>query len=317
MARGPILSVPQPVQTNPDQLRWGIVTTVKAPLRKVAEFVAYHLDLGADRIHVHLDTPSPTIAQRLAHPKVRYTQCDDAYWHGKSNRARSTHQMRQVFNATRMYRMIKLDWLAHIDVDEFILTREPLRNLLAGVDPNCTHVAMQPVEMMKSPPGLHHFKRYATVDERAVVYPRFGPLIRGGFIGTGSPKVIARRGLPDIRFGIHALRLRGDIVRGAGTLPGVELGHAHAPDFDTFERHMTYRLAHGSYQDRKGQPNPRGHLIRALIEDPDPDALRAFHSEMCVPTPARLDLLAAHDMLRTERLDLDAKVARYFGKLED
>ena len=80
--------------------------------------------------------------------------------------------------------------------------------------------------------------------------------------------------------------------------------------------HMAYRLDKGSYHDRNNQPNPKGHLIRALMDDPDPNALRAFHTELCVPSPERLDLLAAHDMLRTERLDLDAKVARFFGKLE-
>lgn len=317
MADGPLLSVPQPVQTDATKLRWGIVSTVKAPLREVAEFIAYHLDLGAHRIHIHLDDPNPALAERLAHHKVRFTQCDDAYWAGKSDRARATHEMRQVFNATRMYRITQLDWLAHIDVDEFILTRDPVADLLASVDANCSHVALEPVEMMDSPGTLHHFKRYGSVEERAIIYPQFGPLVRGGFIGTASPKIIARRGLDDIRFGIHALRLRGDVVQGGGTLPGVELGHAHAPDFDTFKRHMTYRLDKGSYRDRNGQPNAKGHLIRALLEDPDPNALRRFHAELCVPTPERLDLLAAHDMLRTERLDLDAKVRRFFGRLED
>ena len=224
--------------------------------------------------------------------------------------------MRQAFNATRVYRITQLDWLAHIDVDEFILTRSPMPELLAQVDEKCSHIAMQPVEMMDSPGNLHHFKRYASPEERAVIYPQFGPLVRGGFVGTASPKVMARRGLADIRFGIHALRLRGDVVQGGGHLPGVELGHAHAPDFATFQRHMAYRLDKGSYHDRNNQPNPKGHLIRALMDDPDPNALRAFHTELCVPSPERLDLLAAHDMLRTERLDLDAKVARFFGKLE-
>lgn len=316
MNGGPTLPVPQPVQSDPGKLRWGIVSTVKAPLRKVAEFVAYHLDLGAHRIHIHLDVPDPALAERLSHPRVRFTQCDETYWAGKPERARSTHQMRQAFNATRVYRIIQLDWLAHIDVDEFILTRSPMPDLLAAVDPGRAHVAMQPVEMMDSPGDLHHFKRYASAEERAILYPQFGPYIRGGFIGTASPKVIARRGLADIRFGIHALRLHGDIVPGAASLPGVELGHAHAPDFDTFRRHMAYRLEKGSYHDRTDQPNPKGHLIRSLMADPDPNALRAFHTELCVATPERLDLLAAHDMLRTERLDLDAKVARFFGKLE-
>ena len=53
------------------------------------------------------------------------------------------------------------------------------------------------------------------------------------------------------------------------------------------------------------------------MEDGGVPALRHFHSEMSVAQPERLDLLVAHDMLVTRTLDLDAKVTRYFGKLED
>lgn len=311
-----IIPVPQPVENNPENLRWGIVTTVRGPIRQIAGFIAYHLNLGAHRIHVHLDEPDAAVAERLAHPKVRFVQCDAAYWAGKPNRAHETHQMRQVFNATRIYRMCKLDWLAHIDVDEFLLPTAPMTQLLAAADPHAPFVGIIPSEMMDSEGEPHHFKHpcHGTVKRR--IYPTYGTHVPGGFISTQSPKLIARTGLADIRQGIHALRLRGRIVRGGTTIAGLHLGHAHAPDFETFQRHMAYRLDKGSYHDRKGHLNPLGHLIRALLDDPDPDALRAFHSELCVASPERLDLLAAHDMLLTRRLDLDAKVARFFGTLE-
>lgn len=298
-------------------MRWGIVTTVKAPLRKVAEFVAFHLALGAHRIHVHLDDPAPHIAERLAHPRVRFIQCDDAYWQNKPNHARSKHQLRQAFNATRMYRITKLDWLFHIDVDEFILTPSPLPELLARVDTDCTHVALYPVEKMEGSSDPHYFKRRARKAAKHVIYPIFGHHVPGGFIGTRSPKIGARTGLENVRLGIHALLHLGENVKNAASLPGVELGHAHAPDFDTFKRHMAYRLSKGSYHDRKGVANRRGHLIKALIDDPEPDALRMFHTELCAPTKERLELLQAHGLLRTETLNLDAKVVRFFGTLED
>ncbi|MEL6452732.1 MAG: glycosyltransferase family 2 protein [Pseudomonadota bacterium] len=312
----PLVSVPQPVETKPENIRWGIVSTVKAPALKLARFLAFHLDLGAHRIHIHLDAPDAALADRLAHPKVRFTQCDDAYWAGKPNRARATHQMRQVFNATRAYRMTQLHWLAHFDVDEYLLTPWPVSEFLAAVDRHATHISIPLVEMMDSDGDPHHFKRTGPRKALRVIYPTYGDHVPGGFISTQSPKLIARTGLPDIRLGIHALRWGKTIVRSADTVPGLALGHAHAPDFKTFESHMAYRLAKGSYHDRKGRANPLGHLIRVLMDDPDPDALRQFHAEMCVASPERLDLLAAHDMLVTRRLDLDAKVARYFGKLE-
>lgn len=224
-----IIPVPQPVQTDPDQLRWGIVSTVKGSLHQIARFIAYHLDLGAQRIHIHLDVPDAALAERLAHPKVRFTQCDEAYWAGKPNRARETHQMRQVFNATRVYRICKLDWLAHIDVDEFLLPTAPLPELLAQADPNAPFVAIVPSEMIDSAGEPHHFKRPCHGTVKRNIYPTYGEHVPGGFISTQSPKLIARTGLPDIRQGIHALRLHGRIVRGGTRIDGLELGHAHAP----------------------------------------------------------------------------------------
>ncbi|MEP6196972.1 MAG: glycosyltransferase family 2 protein [Erythrobacter sp.] len=285
-------------------------------MRQIARFIAFHLDLGANRVHLHLDVPDHELATRLSHPKVRFTQCDDAYWDGKPTRARSTHQMRQAYNATRVYRITQLDWLAHIDLDEFILAPARMADLLAKVDPNAPFVAMLPAEMLDCEGDPHHFKRPVHKAIKRQIYPTYGAHVSGGFIGTQSPKVIARSGLHDIRLGIHALRHKGRIVGEGAQIEELDLGHAHAPDFETFQKHVTYRLEKGSYHDRKGKLNKQGHLIRVLMDDPDPDALRAFHKELCSAAPERLDVLAAHDMLITRTLDLDTKVARYFGKLE-
>ena len=305
--------MPQPVIRDPARLRWGIVSTVKAPVDQIARFLAFHLDLGAHRIDIHLDVPDPDIAARLRHPRVQITQCDAAYWQGRPDRTTATHQMRQIYNATRIYRTTDLDWLAHIDVDEFMLAPGPIADLLAQVAPDDTHIDLTPVEMMDTDGDPHHFKRYAKGSKRRAVYPTFGEFIKGGFLSTDSPKVFARTGLADVRLGIHALRHFGDKMWSGRPIPGFELGHAHAPDFDTFSRHVAYRLAKGSYHDRKGKPNPIGLLIRTLQEDEDPNALRALHHELCAPTPDRIKRLGEMDLLRTETLDLDAKVARHFG----
>ncbi|WP_299687144.1 glycosyltransferase family 2 protein [uncultured Tateyamaria sp.] len=308
--------MPQPVNRDAATLRWGIVTTVKAPLLQIARFSAYHLDLGVHRMHIHLDTPDPAIAARLAHPRIQFIQCDATYWQDRPDRTTSTHQMRQIYNASRVYRATSLDWLAHIDVDEFILAPGPLPDLLARVSADDTHVNLSPVEMMDTQGDPHHFKRYARASKRRVIYPTFGEYIKGGFLSTTSPKVFARTGLQNVSLGIHALRHFGNKVWSGASLPGLELGHAHAPDFETFRRHMTYRLDKGSYHNRKGKMNPIGLLIRTLLEDPDPDALRALHRELSSPTPDRLERLNDAGLLRTETLNLDAKVAQHFGTLE-
>lgn len=316
MARGIPLPVPQPVQTDPAKLRWGIVSTVKAPLVQIARFAAFHLDMGAHRVHLHLDVPDASIAERLSHPRVRVHQCDNAYWAGKPEKLKERHQLRQAFNASRIYRISSLDWLVHIDVDEFILAPGPMTSLLADADPNATHIAMNPVEMLDTNGDPHHFKRTGPKAALRQIYPTYGAYLSGGFISTQSPKNIARTGLDSIRLGIHALRHHGKTVGSGTQIAGLEIGHAHAPDWDTFHRHVMYRLDKGSYRNRKGRFNPLGGLIKTLLQDGGVPALRHFHTEMSVATPERLDLLAAHDMLVTATLDLDAKVTRHFGKLE-
>lgn len=315
-SKGVALAVPQPVQTDPAKLRWGIVSTVKAPLRKIAEFAAYHLALGAHRIHLHLDSPDPHVAQRLAHPRLRFYQCDESYWQGAPKPAREGHQMRQAYNATRIYRISKLDWLAHIDVDEFLLPHAPMSQVLAEVSAQTTHLQVHHIEMMAGDGDPFYFKRRGSVKKLQKIFPTFGEHVEGGFISTLSPKVIARTGLSGIRLGIHALIHHGETVTSGAPTKAIDLGHAHAPDWETFKAHIDYRLTFGSYRHRKNRFNALGGLIEALSNDPDPNALRAFHTELCVPTPERLDLLAAHDMLVKWELNLTEKVKRFFGDLE-
>ncbi|MEL7090900.1 MAG: glycosyltransferase family 2 protein [Pseudomonadota bacterium] len=306
--------MPQPVETDPAKLRWGIVSTVKAPVDQIARFLAHHLDLGAHRILVHLDVPDAQIAQTLAHKRVQFVQCDAAYWDGRPDRTTATHQMRQLFNASRVYRATRLHWLAHVDVDEYLLPPAPIPELLAAAPSEATHIEVSPVEMMACTGDPHHFKRFTKKPLRRIIFPEFGEYAPGGFIGTESPKCIARTGLDGVKLGIHALRYQGDKLDTGVEMPGLELGHAHAPDYDTFRRHIAYRLDKGSYHDRQGKPNKMGHLIRMLMAEGE-DALRAFYDELNAPTPERLDLLRAHEKLRTETLDLEAKVARHFGDL--
>ncbi|WP_420013727.1 glycosyltransferase family 2 protein [Tateyamaria sp.] len=267
MAGGVALAVPGPVQTDPDKLRWGIVSTVKAPLEQVARFAAFYLDMGAHRVHLHLDLPDPALAEQLSHPRVRVHQCDDAYWAGKPEKLRESHQLRQAFNATRIYRISTLDWLAHIDVDEFVLAPGPIKPLLAAADPSATHIAMAPVEMLDTAGDPHHFKRTGPKAALRQIYPTYGEHVAGGFISTQSPKNIARTGLDGVRLGIHALRHHGKVVNTGTHVPGLEIGHAHAPDWETFHRHVMYRLDKGSYRNRKGRFNPLGGLIKCSGSD--------------------------------------------------
>ena len=60
-----------------NKLKWGIVSTIKAPLKEVLGFVAYHLQQGAHRMYIYLDDADVvTYAALKTHPKVRVTDTD-------------------------------------------------------------------------------------------------------------------------------------------------------------------------------------------------------------------------------------------------
>ena len=116
--------------------KWGVVATIKAPARDIMNFAAHHLDLGAHRIHIYLDALNAEAEAALrAHPKCRVIVCDDDYWRRRRHKGRpDAHQPRQSLNATHcLNRRPQVDWLAHIDVDEFLLPTSPLSAQLAAM----------------------------------------------------------------------------------------------------------------------------------------------------------------------------------------
>jgi len=320
-----VLPVPaETVERDPGRLRWGTVSTIKAPLRDIARFAAYHLDLGAAEINIYLDAPDPAVLDFFApFPAVRLTACDDRYWRGKPERARSSHQLRQAYNASRAYRRTDLHWIAHIDVDEFLLTPRPLAEVLAEVSDEAAFARIRPVELLAQDDpwrGPAHFKltrreRGLTKTELADIYPDFGAYVPEGFLGYTGGKNIARTGLPGIRLGIHGVLHQGAPVSNFERLPEVHLGHAHAPDWAHFERHLTFRMEKGSYREKLRDRMRLRDVLDVILQDGGRDGLRRFYDQLSAATPRLLDRLAAHDMLLTAPLDLDEKVARWFGEL--
>lgn len=323
----PTVQVPVPAERvvrDPDRLRWGTVSTIRAPLRDIAGFVAHHLDLGAARIIIYLDRPDARVAEFFAaFDRVEIIQCDENYWRKKPEKARSSHQLRQAFNASRGYRRCRLDWLAHIDVDEFLLADRPLAGLLAEVPAEAAFARLYPAELLAQPDpwqGPAHFK--LTRRERGLpksvlsdIYPQFGAYVPEGFLGYTGGKNIARTGLPGIRLGIHGLWQKGAKVENAHPLTDVHVGHAHAPSWEIFQRHFAFRMAHGSYRKDPSDPMRLRDVLDVIIETEGAPGLRRFYDQINAATPALLDRLATHDMLLTARLDLDDKVARWFGDL--
>ncbi|SFD82335.1 Glycosyl transferase family 2 [Roseivivax sediminis] len=319
---------PASARPAPDaaRLRWGLVSLVKAPSRDVLRFAAHHLELGATELHIFLDAPEPEVVARLGdHPKIRVTVCDTAYWERAGKPRPGPHQLRQAWVATQVLHGAGagLDWLGHIDVDEFLLPRRPVAEALSELHEDTDFARIVPAELLALEAGgpARHFKltHKGAGQPKAVVqdiYPTFGLHLYGGFLSHVTGKVFVRTGQPgDIRFGIHALRRDGVHLKTKTQLSGVHLGHLHAPSWAHFRDHLEFRRSHGSYRKRNEDPADMGlaDILAFLDETEGEDGLRAFFEEVCRDTPELRARLAAHGMLLDHPLDLDAAVARVFG----
>ena len=306
-------------------ITWGLVATIKAPSEAILNFAAHHLDIGAHRIHVFLDEDSEGARRALtAHPRCTVTLTDDAYWAQRRTRPEK-HQARQTANATRAYRRRPgVDWLGHIDVDEFLYPEGgTLADQLADMPHRARTARVRPIEALAAMDGSApewfkgcHPRQSPRNTQTEEIYPTFGALLNGGFLSHVAGKIFVRTGQEGISLRIHNAFDEDGKIENKHDLDQTHLCHFHAPSWDAWQRAYRYRLAAGSYRpDLKGAasiPTTMNALFRAIEEEGGEDALRNFYDEVCTNTPALRARLKAHDLLHRAPLDLDAKRARHF-----
>ncbi|MGH1465272.1 MAG: glycosyltransferase family 2 protein [Cognatishimia sp.] len=311
---------------------WGIVATIKAPAADILSFVAYHLDLGADHIYIFLDDANPVAQQELqSHPKVTVTHTDDAYWQSTNGRRPHKHQVRQVHNASRAYsQATTLDWLAHIDVDEFLCASDNVASLLAHIPSSISIARVAPCESLcpEDQPNIDRALTYCKAKPpngpkgqkiEHALYPQFGGFFKAGFISHTAGKIFVRLGQPKLRFAIHRAFANNDQPLPEANIPQIELCHRHVESWEKWLKIMTFRLSKGSYRAELEQSiDPasgrisRHQMFSTLTQD-GTDALREFFNETCLATPKLRVGLEKFGLLRCYKLDLAAKTAKHFS----
>jgi len=303
--------------------RWGIVSMVRGSTRDILGFVAYHLDLGADRIYIYLDEHDRRAFRTLRrHPQVSVRSCDDAFWQRRKREKPPKHQVRQTVHATYTYNHTDLDWLAHIDLDEFLWPHAPIRDLLRAVPDEVHAVRVRPVEAMSCGEDLYKaFIPPSPERERLVasIYPNYGPFVLGGFLSHVQGKLFVRTGMKNLNYRIHNLFQNKELLPCKTELPQIELCHRHAPSWDHWMAHYRFRLERGSYQPgmvpnvRRDQGGLNMNELLSWIEAEGGEAgLRAFFDELSGADPqvrARLDKLG---MILHRPLDIEAKLQKHF-----
>jgi hypothetical protein len=311
---------------------WGLVATIKADTTDILNFAAHHLDLGAHRVHIYLDQDNPeAFAALKAHPKCRVTVCDADFWKRRGKSRPDAHQPRQSINATHcLNKRPQVDWLAHIDVDEFLWPATPLTAQLAALPDSTRSARVRPVEAMATdpadPPAPGHmwFKGCSRFqgerrDQTTQIYPTYGAHLNGGFLSHVAGKVFVRTGLPDSSLRIHNAFFGKDKDPAPANLNDTMLCHLHAPDWARWRAAYRFRLQQGSYRDGLKPPPASGAesltmnaLFTLLEAEQGEAALEAFFAEVCTATPDLRARLASHGHLHDIALDLDRKRARQF-----
>ncbi len=201
-----------PVKHDKNDMVWGIVLTANEPTALVECNVRWHLATGASAVFVFLDDPDDRAGTRLAAiPGCTVQWCDDAYWQARRpNHGRPASQMRrQVINANRAQNQCGLDWLFHIDADEFIWQDGDLKAELAAHDDPRTELNLPVLERM-FPEGdrvsLFDGPFRATSDlqtnETEAAFGPFERFMKRGQYSHGAGKSGVRVGA-GLRLGVH------------------------------------------------------------------------------------------------------------------
>lgn len=301
---------PEPVPARAKSIQWGVVSTIKADIAQIKQFTAHHLGLGAAQIDVFLDAPLPEDQlSSLGHSRVSVTTCDAAYWAATGKPIMEKHRQRQTFNATRAYRDAKVDWLAHIDCDEFIFGKMDVEATLRAVSSDTDALMMPPAEEIAQNARNHTllFRRtyFDAGCEKAVLntlYPTFGNYLRSGFISHTAGKTIARTGLSDVRFGLHLLKRNSVKINNLARTQDLNILHRHARDFASFNQHLEFRLSKGSYRDRGQSRMGLGDIIDLLRAEHGEDGPRLLFDEVCAMRDDVIEVLDRNGMLIRTKL---------------
>ncbi|MBL9047962.1 MAG: glycosyltransferase family 2 protein [Tabrizicola sp.] len=289
---------------------WDTVATVKAPVEQILAYTAHHLWLGARSIRLYLDDPRTTLPDCLEqHPRVTITRCDDGYWQSQGKRPEG-HQGRQSRNARHAYSGTDSTWLAHLDVDEFILAERPVEQILDDVSSDVRLVKLEPFEAVHDPAlaedifTARTFRgplRHEFADLRKVALGEYARLMPLGTLSHAIGKVFFRTGIPGLLPRIHGAMLKGERVPASDRNPEMRLLHFHAQDREAWRAALPFRLTRGAYQ---FNPLLQDYLLSASAEEID-----HFYLRTQTLTPEITEALADRGRIATADLRLKAKVA--------
>jgi hypothetical protein len=291
---------------------WGVCATVRAPVEQVLAFAAYHLSLGAAEVTLCLDEPDdPALPLLAGVPGVTAIRCDAEWWAGFGQDRPAKHQVRQLRNINRILRQTALPWVAHLDVDEFLLPAAPVADVLGRLPADQPMLRLPPFEALHDPglpDDIHAATRFRGAmqgrqyrDLRRAVFGDHAPLLPRGMLSHSEGKCFFRSGVPGFQARLHAGFLHGQRLDRAPDDPDLDLLHFHAQDREAWLAALPFRLTQGAYQFNTGLCD---YLSGSTAEE-----IAAFYDAVQCPGPDAVQALKAAGLLREARLGLRDRVA--------
>ncbi|SFP99051.1 Glycosyl transferase family 2 [Roseivivax halotolerans] len=303
-------------------MRWGVVSTVAEPPELLAAHAAHYVTMGASEIRYYLDRSDPRINELLGRvPQVHLIGADEAFYTDivGVRRKPAALNRKQRFNAEHAVRTMEVDWLLHVDADEFLAAEEFAGLLSALPDdidslhiPNGERVWLRdaPVDtifdgaLLWQVPGPPRAARRLLGDELALFTDR-------GFCGHALGKSVTRTGR-GLSLGLHGPR-REPPARIA------ESREAKICHFDGLTRaHWCAKLmryaAQGMYKDGSRAQSFRARQIAEVTEaGGDGAAALALHDKLRVLGPELADALRQAGCLEPMPCDPARATAALFG----
>ena len=278
-------------QTTTDGASWGLVMLADEPAALVLANLCWHLEQGAQEIHLYLDAPDTPAARILTQtagtlPGVTITRCDKGFWHGLNGTRPPLQTRRQTLVATQAYQRSKASWLLHLDADEFLWMLPGMRftqELTIASDaafvalPNLERAYTSPAPMML----FEGVFRVPTPAKSPLPPPLAyqAPYVARGVSGHAGGKACTRTGLGAV-LQPHAPRLNGERPPSAPASAAVVLHFDGLTPLHWLMKLRRYAAHNPAQWERFLAPHRRAQLLYMRAHDDDPAALRTFHDQL-------------------------------------
>jgi hypothetical protein len=301
------------------------VTTVAANKVSILSFVAHYLSLGAEELFLFVDgEKDPELGLHALPKQVKVFYCDEEYWHKQHRVPRPPdHRQRQGMNANLAVRLTKADFIAHVDIDEFIYSETDFREVLAALPNEYDGLRLWPAESIyPAIPGTYReafsslFKKriFAEEDRSRVLKKVHGReiarFLEKGLQGYHVGKVVARR-QEGLELKIHFHHRAGSMIRFAESDSALLLHYFCQGPADWLSKYMR-RLERRDFSRFKPMRQSQWQSVVAAASRSDQD-LWKLYLNLNVFSPARLRTLEEHGFLVRRNLDIPAKVEATLG----